>query len=236
MTTETPMQLGMVGLGRMGANLVRRLMQDGHECVVNDVSADAIAELVAEGAIGAPSLTDFIAKLEAPRTVWVMVPAGDITQKVTQALADVLEPGDTVIDGGNSYYRDDLAHAALLKSKGIHHVDVGDQQQAEVGGVGQQCLMDQRVVRQWAVRAHPGLVGRRARLGREHVQRLDRPDVDRTRLIDHGPGRFWQAIAQRQAGFMFVLQAFRRQCHWHLALMIDAGLAAVKGGRHVEDR
>jgi len=125
MTTDTPMQLGMVGLGRMGANLVRRLMQDGHECVVNDVSADAIAELTAEGAIGAPALTDFIAKLEAPRTVWVMVPAGDITQKVTQALANVLEPGDTVIDGGNSYYRDDLAHAALLKSKGIHHVDVG---------------------------------------------------------------------------------------------------------------
>ncbi|WP_430866961.1 phosphogluconate dehydrogenase (NAD(+)-dependent, decarboxylating) [Demequina aurantiaca] len=125
MTTETPMQLGMVGLGRMGAGLSRRLMRDGHHMVVNDVSADAIAELVSEGAVGAPALTDFIEKLEAPRTVWIMVPAGHITQAVTQALADVLEPGDTVIDGGNSYYRDDLAHAALLREKGIHHVDVG---------------------------------------------------------------------------------------------------------------
>ncbi|WP_236683536.1 phosphogluconate dehydrogenase (NAD(+)-dependent, decarboxylating) [Demequina aurantiaca] len=125
MATDTPMQLGMVGLGRMGAGLSRRLMRDGHHMVVNDVSADAIAELVSEGAVGAPELSDFIEKLEAPRTVWIMVPAGTITQKVTESLAAVLEPGDTVIDGGNSYYRDDLAHAAMLKAKGIHHVDVG---------------------------------------------------------------------------------------------------------------
>lgn len=119
------MQLGMVGLGRMGANLSRRLMHDGHHMVVHDVNATAIAELVDEGAVGAASLAEFVEKLEAPRTVWVMVPAGGITQKVTQDLADVLEPGDTVIDGGNSYYRDDLAHAAMLKTRGVHHVDIG---------------------------------------------------------------------------------------------------------------
>jgi len=119
------MQLGMVGLGRMGANLSRRLMRDGHHMVVHDINARAIAELVDEGAVGAASLAEFVEKLEAPRTVWVMVPAGGITQKVTQGLADVLEPGDTVIDGGNSYYRDDLAHAAMLKTRGVHHVDIG---------------------------------------------------------------------------------------------------------------
>lgn len=125
MTTDTPMQLGMVGLGRMGAGLSRRLMRDGHHMVVHDVNADAIGELVSEGAEGAATLAQFVDKLDAPRTVWIMVPAGGITQQVTQDLAEVLEPGDTVIDGGNSYYRDDLAHAALLKEKGIHHVDVG---------------------------------------------------------------------------------------------------------------
>lgn len=125
MATDTPMQLGMVGLGRMGSNLTRRLMRDGHHVVVNDVSADAIADLVGEGAVGASDLAEFAQKLDAPRTVWLMVPAGTITQKVTEQLAQVLEPGDTIIDGGNSYYRDDLAHAAMLKEGSIHHVDVG---------------------------------------------------------------------------------------------------------------
>ena len=119
------MQLGMVGLGRMGAGLVRRLMKDGHDCVAYDVSADAVKALVDDGATGALSLEEFVAKLEKPRTAWVMVPAGDITDKTIAALADVLEEGDTIIDGGNTYYRDDMRHAAALREKGIHHVDVG---------------------------------------------------------------------------------------------------------------
>jgi 6-phosphogluconate dehydrogenase len=119
------MQLGMVGLGRMGAGLVRRLMKDGHDCVAYDVNADAVKTLADEGATGATSLEEFVSKLEKPRTAWVMVPAGDITDKTIAALADVLEEGDTIIDGGNTYYRDDLRHAKALKEKGIHHVDVG---------------------------------------------------------------------------------------------------------------
>jgi len=119
------MQLGMVGLGRMGAGLSRRLMREGHQVAVNDVSPDAIAALAAEGAIAVPELRDFLTALEAPRAVWVMVPAGAITQKVIASLAEVLEPGDTIIDGGNSYYRDDIAHAAQLTEKGIHLIDCG---------------------------------------------------------------------------------------------------------------
>jgi 6-phosphogluconate dehydrogenase len=123
--TETPMQLGMVGLGRMGAGLVRRLMADGHRCVAYDVSPDAVKAVEANGAVGAESLKDFAAKLEQPRAAWVMVPAGEITDKTIAELAEVLEPGDTIIDGGNTYYHDDLRHAAALKDKGIHHIDVG---------------------------------------------------------------------------------------------------------------
>jgi 6-phosphogluconate dehydrogenase len=125
MPAATRMQLGMVGLGRMGANIVRRLLRDGHWCVGYDVSQEAVEALTAEGAAGADSLADFAAKLETPRTVWVMVPAGDITATTIRALADVLEPGDVVIDGGNTHYHDDLRHAAELREKGIHHVDVG---------------------------------------------------------------------------------------------------------------
>jgi 6-phosphogluconate dehydrogenase len=125
MATNTPMQLGMVGLGRMGAGLVRRLMRDGHHCVGYDVSPDAVKALEADGAVGASSMADFAAKLEPPRMVWVMVPAGEITDETIAALAEVLEPGDTIIDGGNTYYHDDLRHAATLGEKGIHHVDVG---------------------------------------------------------------------------------------------------------------
>ena len=125
MATDTPMQLGMVGLGRMGAGLVRRLMRDGHRCVGYDVFPDAVKALEPDGATGAESLEDFASKLEKPRTAWVMVPAGDITDKTIASLADVLEPGDTIIDGGNTYYHDDLRHAAALQEKGIHHVDVG---------------------------------------------------------------------------------------------------------------
>ena len=125
MGTDTPMQLGMVGLGRMGAGLVRRLLRDGHRCVGYDVSPDAVKALAADGAVGASSLEDFVAKLDKPRTVWVMVPAGEITDKTVAALADVLEPDDVVIDGGNTHYVDDLRHAAELREKGLHHVDVG---------------------------------------------------------------------------------------------------------------
>src|SRR5690242_14408195 len=119
------MQLGMVGLGRMGAGLVRRLMHDGHHCVGYDVTPDAVKAVEADGMVGSESLADFAAKLEKPRTAWVMVPAGEITDKTITAVAEVLEPGDTIIDGGNTYYHDDMRHAAELKEKGIHHVDVG---------------------------------------------------------------------------------------------------------------
>jgi len=123
--TETPMQLGMVGLGRMGAGIVRRLMRDGHRCVGYDVSPDAVSAIEADGATGASSLEDFVANLEKPRAVWVMVPAGKITDSTIASLAEVLEPGDAVIDGGNTHYVDDIRHAAELREKGIHHVDCG---------------------------------------------------------------------------------------------------------------
>src|SRR5687768_15347707 len=108
MTTDRPMQVGMVGLGRMGANLVRRLMSDGHECVAYDVNPDAVKRLEPDGADGAGSIDDFAAKLQPPRTVWVMVPAGETTARLIGELADVLDRGDVVVDGGNTYYRDDI--------------------------------------------------------------------------------------------------------------------------------
>ncbi|MFD3452911.1 phosphogluconate dehydrogenase (NAD(+)-dependent, decarboxylating) [Streptomyces sp. NPDC058691] len=124
MPTDTPMQLGMIGLGRMGANLVRRLMRDGHRCVVHDLSRDAVLELEKEGATGAASLREFVEKLEPPRNVWLMLPAG-VVQPTLDELAALLEPGDTVIDGGNSYYRDDMARARQLAPQRIHYVDCG---------------------------------------------------------------------------------------------------------------
>src|SRR3954452_564838 len=118
------MQLGMVGLGRMGANLVRRLMRDGHDCVVYDVSADVVSQLEAEGATGSGSLEEFVSKLDKPRAAWVMVPAA-ITGDTVNQLADVMDDGDIIIDGGNSYYRDDIDRAKELQAKGVHYVDVG---------------------------------------------------------------------------------------------------------------
>jgi 6-phosphogluconate dehydrogenase len=125
MATDTPMQLGMVGLGRMGAGIVRRLERDGHRCVGYDVSPDAVNALAAEGVDAATSLEEFASKLDTPRTAWVMVPAGEITNQTITALAEVLEPGDVIIDGGNTHYHDDLRHAAQLREQGIHHVDCG---------------------------------------------------------------------------------------------------------------
>jgi 6-phosphogluconate dehydrogenase len=118
------MQLGMIGLGRMGANIVRRLMRDGHDCVVYDVGPEAVAELESEGATGSSSLEEFVQKLDKPRAAWVMIPAG-ITERVVMQLADLMEPGDIIIDGGNSFYRDDIDRAKALAQKSIHYVDVG---------------------------------------------------------------------------------------------------------------
>jgi 6-phosphogluconate dehydrogenase len=118
------MQLGMIGLGRMGANLVRRLMRDGHQCVVFDVNPSSVDALVAEGATGSSSLQEFVSRLTPPRAAWIMVPAA-ITGPTVTELAGFMQPGDIVIDGGNSYYRDDIHRARTLLEQGIHYVDVG---------------------------------------------------------------------------------------------------------------
>jgi 6-phosphogluconate dehydrogenase len=118
------MQLGMIGLGRMGANLVRRLMRDGHECVAYDVTPAAVKTLEGEGATGATTLADFVAQLSKPRAVWIMVPAG-VVDTTLEDLVPLLDEGDIVIDGGNSYYRDDIERAGRLTNKKIHYVDVG---------------------------------------------------------------------------------------------------------------
>ena len=119
------MQLGMIGLGRMGANMVRRLMRGGHDCVVFDLNRDNVERLAQEGARGSASLDEFVDQLNKPRVAWVMVPAGGPTEKTVLALADRMEPGDIVIDGGNSYYKDDVRRAQLLAQRDIHFVDVG---------------------------------------------------------------------------------------------------------------
>jgi 6-phosphogluconate dehydrogenase len=124
MPTDTPMQLGMIGLGRMGANLVRRLMRDGHHCVAYDVNPAVVKSLAAEGAAGAESIADFVAKLDKPRNIWIMVPAG-IVDATLEQLKPLLEADDVVIDGGNSYYRDDITRAKDLKAYGVHYVDCG---------------------------------------------------------------------------------------------------------------
>ena len=118
------MQLGMIGLGRMGANMVRRLLKGGHPCVVFDTSSQAVNELVTEEAVGASSLSDLAEKLERPRAIWLMVPAAVVDRTIASLLPD-LEPGDTLIDGGNSYYVDDIRRSKELAAKRIHYVDVG---------------------------------------------------------------------------------------------------------------
>jgi len=119
------MQLGMVGLGRMGGNIVQRLMRHGHSCVVYDTNAAAVASLAGKGAGGSRSLDDLAAKLSAPRAVWLMLPAGKVTEDALMQLHGVLQSGDIVIDGGNTFYKDDARRARELKAKGIHYVDVG---------------------------------------------------------------------------------------------------------------
>jgi 6-phosphogluconate dehydrogenase len=122
---KSTMQLGMIGLGRMGANMVRRLMRGGHECVVFDLSPDNVKQLVGEGATGSSSLDDFIRQLNKPRAVWIMVPAGDATEKTVNDLAAKMAAGDTIIDGGNSYFKDDARRSIALREKQVNYVDVG---------------------------------------------------------------------------------------------------------------
>lgn len=119
------MQLGMIGLGRMGGNIVRRLLRGGHTAVVFDQNAQAVEALVKDGAVGATSLEDFVSKLEVPRTAWVMLPAGKITEETVQALGTLMQSDDCIIDGGNSFFGDDVRRGGELKPKGIHYVDVG---------------------------------------------------------------------------------------------------------------
>src|SRR5579884_2364610 len=120
----TKMQLGMIGLGRMGSNMVLRLMRGGHQCVVFDRAAAAVTELVKEKAAGAHSLADLVSKLEKPRAIWLMLPAA-IVDEVIQELSSLLQNGDILIDGGNSYYVDDIRRAKQMAAHGIHYVDVG---------------------------------------------------------------------------------------------------------------
>ncbi|WP_298871511.1 phosphogluconate dehydrogenase (NAD(+)-dependent, decarboxylating) [uncultured Bradyrhizobium sp.] len=119
------MQLGMIGLGRMGGNIVRRLMRHGHSTVVYDKDAKAVAGLAADGAVGSATLEEFISKLERPRTAWVMLPAGRITEATIETIAGVMQDGDVIIDGGNTFWQDDVRRGKALKTRGIHYVDVG---------------------------------------------------------------------------------------------------------------
>ncbi|KAF0096575.1 MAG: 6-phosphogluconate dehydrogenase [Rhodospirillaceae bacterium] len=119
------MQLGMIGLGRMGANLVRRLVRQGHDCVVFDQSPETVAGLVGQRITGAADLADLVAGLARPRNVWVMLPAGEITEQTVAELGRLLEPGDTIIDGGNAFFQDDVRRAREMKAKGIHYLDCG---------------------------------------------------------------------------------------------------------------
>src|ERR1700683_4443015 len=119
------MQLGMVGLGRMGANMTRRLMRGGHGVVVSDLSAEAVKDLAGDGAVASSSLDDLVAKLKAPRAAWIMVPSGDPTEKTVEALLKSMQAGDTIIDGGNSYFKDDVRRSKICAAKGVHYIDVG---------------------------------------------------------------------------------------------------------------
>ena len=119
------MQIGIVGLGRMGANIARRLMRHGHDCVVFDANLDASLASGREGATSSAALQDLVKRLKAPRVVWLMLPAGEVTQKAVDELAGLMAAGDTIIDGGNTFWKDDIARAKALKPRGIHYLDIG---------------------------------------------------------------------------------------------------------------
>src|ERR1700739_1269531 len=119
------MQLGMIGLGRMGGNIVRRLMKQGHTTVVYDKDPKAVAAIGADGAVGSSALEEFVKKLEKPRAAWVMLPAGKITEATIDTLSKLMEPGDVIIDGGNTFWQDDVRRGKALKLRGIHYIDVG---------------------------------------------------------------------------------------------------------------
>ena len=195
------MQLGMIGLGRMGANMVRRLVRHGHQCVVFDMSPNAVAELVKDKATGSASLADFVKKLEKPRAIWLMVPAAVVDKSIGDLLP-LLEAGDTLIDGGNSYYIDDIRRSKELAQKGINYVDVGTS-----GGVwGLErgyCMMiggpDQAVQRLDPIfktlapgaRRYPAHPGTRARLRRHLRARLPPLRAERRRSFrQDGPQRY----------------------------------------------
>src|ERR1700734_1835140 len=119
------MQLGMIGLGRMGGNMVRRLIKNGHTAVVYDKDPKAVADIGADGALGSGALEEFVKKLEKPRTAWVMLPAGKITEATIEALSKLMDSGDVIIDGGNTFWQDDVRRGKVLKERGIHYIDVG---------------------------------------------------------------------------------------------------------------
>src|ERR1700758_2996112 len=119
------MQIGMIGLGRMGGNIVRRLMRHGHTTVVYDKDPKAVAEIAADGAADSDSLEQFVKKLSSPRAAWVMIPAGKITEATIEALSKLMENGDVIIDGGNTFWQDDVRRGKVLKERGIHYIDVG---------------------------------------------------------------------------------------------------------------
>jgi 6-phosphogluconate dehydrogenase len=179
------MQLGMVGLGRMGANMIRRVMRAGHEGVVYNRSAGAVATLQGEGATGATSLADLVAKLTPPRAVWAMVPAGAATEATVDELAGLLEPGDMVIDGGNSYFRDDVRRAQALEPKGIHYVDVGTS-----GGV-------------WGLERGYCLMIGGPREAAEHLDTIFRALAPGPGTIERTPGRESAARGTAEEGYLY---------------------------------
>ena len=215
------MQLGMVGLGRMGANMTRRLMRGGHKLVVSDLSPDAVKGLAGEGATASSSLDDLVNKLTAPRAAWIMVPSGDATEKTVEALLTTMQAGDTIIDGGNSYFKDDVRRSKICAAKGVHYVDVGTS-----GGV-------------WGIdRGYCMMIGG----PKEVVQRLDpifktlapgRGDIPRT------AGREKMSAAGHRRRRLHPLRslrlrAFRQNGPQRHRVRNDAGLR--RGLRHFQER